>query len=188
MNIPEPAPEFWSSPVAYVVIIISAIAVLAITAWKRRPTKLNATLTAMAEERERESGGTRCPCGEQATDPAPVIRRSRGGLDWLRNYFGVPPRWTREIDHMRPPVFCRSHAHVADEMVNQALMDLRAKYASVNVESATVIAGFEQEHLLTKVSLSLTDKQKKAQRSAAPGPLRAVSSIVRTGTDDEGGG
>jgi hypothetical protein len=185
MNTPEPSPEFWSSPVAYVVLVVSVIAVLTMVVKMRRPAKINATLTAMAEEREREMGGTRCPCGETATDPAPVIRRSRGGLDWLRNYFGVPPRWTREIDHMRPPVFCRSHAHVADEMVNQALLDLRAQYAGMNVTSATIIAGFEQEHLLAKVQASLTDKQKKAQRSAAPGPLRSVSSIVRTGTDDE---
>jgi hypothetical protein len=120
----------------------------------------------------------------------PTIKRGRGGIAWLRDFFGMPPMWTREIDRFKPPVVCRSHAHVADEMCNQALLDTRAVYTAVNVERSIFLAGFEQEGLLEKVRGSLTDKQKKeqarARASAAPG-LRAVTQL-RTGTDEESGG
>ena len=146
----------------------------------------------MAEEREREAGITKCPCGEPATEPLPTIKRGRGGIAWLRDFFGMPPMWTREIDRFKPNLVCRSHAHVADEMCNQALLDTRARYAALNVEASTFLAGFEQEGLYAKIASSLTEKQKKEQAKAraalTPSPLRAVSSIgssVRTGTDDE---
>lgn len=181
--------DFWKEP--FVWFVLAGALSLGIIIFKlRHPSKINATLLAMAEERVRESGPQPCPCGAAATEPAPTIKRGRGGIAWLRDFFGMPPMWTRETDHFKPHVFCRSHAHVADEMVNQALLDLRARYANLNVESSAFIAGFEQEGLLEKVKMSLTEGQKKAQArakmAASPG-LRAVPSL-RTGTDEETSG
>jgi hypothetical protein len=187
MNLPEPSPEFWSSPAAYIFGALAVAAILIAIVRSRRPSRLRATLTAMAEERVREDNTTRCPCGEVATEPAPTIKRGRGGIAWLRDYYGMPPMWTRETDRFRPNVFCSSHAHVADEMTNQSLLDIRAKYAALNVETAAVVAGFEQEKLLQKIGDSLTDNQKAERKRAQRGTeLRAVPSL-RTGTEDKPG-
>jgi hypothetical protein len=179
--------DFWTNPYVIGIAIISALAFI-IAMVKRKPTALT---TAMVEERERiVDAATKCPCGEIATDPAPVLKRNRGDWSWLRNYYGAPPRYARVVDHMKPVVFCRSHAHVADEMMAQWIFDVRAKYSNLNVEVAAGAAGFEQEHLLAKVKESLTAKQKRQGQSLAPASALRVVPLAaqRTGTEDESGG
>lgn len=173
--------DFYENP--YVIGIAVLVAIIIILVARRK----NPAVT--IEERERlvdaVDAATKCPCGEIATDPAPVLKRNRGAWSWLRNFYGAPPRYARVVDHMKPTVFCRSHAHVADEMMAQWIFDVRAKYSNLNVEIAAGAAGFEQEHLLAKVKESLTAKQK---RQASPAALRVVETPKKTGTEDENGG
>jgi len=172
--------DFWTNPSIVFAGAVIAIILLGVIAFRRRTHMVD--LAVLAErERERVANETKpCVCGEPATDPAPILRRNRGGWDWLRNYFGAPPRYTREVDGMKPHVFCRSHAHVADELMSQWIFDTRAKYSALNVETSVGAAGFEQEHLLTKVKASLTENQKRATK--ANQPLRMVPKV------DEGTG
>lgn len=170
--------DFWTNPsllVPLAVVVILAVALLQ-GRRGRRPGP------AEEADRARADSAPRCVCGEPATDPSPILKRDRGAWDWLRNYFGAPPRYRREIDGMRPPAFCRSHAHVADEMLLQWVFETRAKYSALHVEVASGAAGFEQEHLLAKVQASLTEKQKRAvAKQLAP---RVVSIARATGTED----
>jgi hypothetical protein len=197
---PTNATAIWGNPSVYLLGLIVSFVVIATLRklFSKRPS-VNEAITIIAEAKEKEMRNLNsnsnsnetsqpCVCGQPATEPAPGIQRGRGGVNWLRNYFGMPPRWKRIVDSSQPPAFCASHAGVADEMVNQGLLDLRAKYAALNVDSSIFIAGFEQEHLLAKVKDSLTENQKKEQRAraaAAIKPNNVREMRQRTGTDEE---
>jgi hypothetical protein len=171
--------DFWTNPL--VLIVLAAVAAVGLMiVGRRRP----ALTIAMEAERERavNEASPRCVCGEIATDPAPVLKLGRGAWDWLRNLYGAPPRYKREVDHMRPPIFCRHHVHVADAELNKFIFGIRNDYSKLNAEIAARAAGFEQEHLQRLVAESLTEKQKRATRSVSAAPIR----MVRTGTEDEG--
>lgn len=175
--------DFWTNP--YVLIGLAIIAAVGLIIVGRRRPPL---VIAMEAERERvvseatAASAPRCVCGEIATDPAPMLRRGRGAWDWLRNLYGAPPRYTREVDHQRPPIFCRHHMHVADAELDKFIFGVRSDYSKLNAEIAGRAAGFEQEHLQRLVAESLTEKQKRATRSVSAAPIRMVS---RTGTEDE---
>ncbi len=139
-----------------------------------------------AEDRARAEyeAAPKCVCGEVARFPAPVLKRDRGGWNWLRNYFAAPPSYRREVDMMQPPVFCQAHAHVADAAMDQFIFRVRSDYSALNMKIAADAAGFEQESLLRLVGESLTDNQKRSTRKVTA-PLRVLP--MKTGTDDSNG-
>jgi hypothetical protein len=171
--------DFWTNPS----VILAAVVIAALIVAFRLRQRPNLSL-AMDAERERIAieAAPKCCCGEVATDPAPVLNRGRGAWDWLRNLYGAPPRYTRKVDHDRPPVLCSAHAHVADAMLDAFIFGIRNEYSALNATIAARAAGFEQEHLLRQITESLTDKQKRSQRvPMGATPLRSV----RTGTDGD---
>jgi hypothetical protein len=174
--------DFWTNPTVIFAGTVMCFIIIIMVMLKRKPP-VNMTLT---EERERSVAETlpKCVCGEIATDPAPGLKRGRGAWDWLRNLYGAPPRYTREVDYMRPPVFCRAHVHVADALLDKFVFGIRSRYSGLNAEIAGEAAGFEQEHLAKQVADSLTEKQKRDQKRSAPGPLRVVSQKI----EDEASG
>ena len=136
-----------------------------------------------------------CVCGEYATHLAPKLVRKR--TDWLRIFFATAPRYKRVVPPMdyvfgmfqavhqiEEFVFCETHAHVADAMMDKFIyQDIRAMQADTNEKIAVSAAGFEQEGLLEKIRASLTDTQKKAaRRGQSQGQVRLIQS-QRTGTD-----
>jgi hypothetical protein len=123
----------------------------------------------------------KCVCGAVATRPAPILRRTRGAYDFLRNYFAVAPRYKRIIDPMQTPEYCEQHAHTADAKLDQFIFAVRSKYAALNAEISAEAAAFEQESLRNYVAESLTDLQKKFLRKPAS-TLRVLP--PKTGTDD----
>jgi hypothetical protein len=171
--------DFWTSPSVILIAVVFAVGLLVLRI--RRSSPVDKLVIEERQRVERESA-ERCVCGEIATDPAPVLKRGRGAWDWLRNLYGAPPRYTREVDHMRRPTFCRAHVHVADAMLDQFVFGIRARYSELNADIAAKAAGFEQEHLQRQVADSLTEKQKRATR---PSALRMLPTAQKTGTEDE---
>ena len=124
----------------------------------------------------------KCICGELATEPAPVLLRSRGTFDWFRSIFAAPPRYKRVVNEQHVPVFCKAHVHVADAMLDQFIFNrIRGSYADLNAKVAAEAAGFEQEALLRQISDSLTETQKKATRKSS---VLRVLPLPKTGTDE----
>jgi hypothetical protein len=172
--------DYWQS--YGLIFLIACVAFVLIKALRsgRRPSKVEA---AVAEEiaRAEFDAQPKCVCGEIAKYPAPVLERGRGAWDWLRNYFAAPPRYSRRVDMMLPPVFCTAHAHVADAMMDQFIFAVRSRFSDLNAKVAADAAGFEQEALLKAVADSLTENQKRATRKS-PATIRVLPQ--RTGTDD----
>jgi hypothetical protein len=174
--------DFWTNPTNISVIFsLALIGWLVVSRTKRSSTRR--VEIAVAEENARLEFDSlpKCVCGEVARYPAPVLKRDRGAWDWLRNYFAAPPRYKRAVDMMLAPVFCESHVHVADAMMDQFIFRVRSEYSALNGKIAADAAGFEQEALLKCVSESLTENQKRAVRKA-PTQLRVLP--MKTGTDD----
>ena len=165
---------FWEQPAVWLAAAVVVLVIAVASRWKRSVTP---QVTEEIRQAARDAAA-KCVCGELATHPAPVLKRGRGAWDWLRNLFAAPPRYTRHVDAMSDPVFCKTHAHVADAAVDQWLFETRAGYASKNKEVAQSAANFEQEYLAKMVSESLTENQKLANRKG----LRAVTSIAPNGT------
>jgi len=155
--------NFWLSASGATTVAILIVIVLAFVMFlRRRSSKTTATRISIAPEDVRP----RCVCGDLATDPGPSLRRTRG--DWLRSIFAAPPRYRRTVEALSEPVYCRSHAHLADVLLDQFIYDLRAKQAAQNAAIASSAANFEQEGLRKLIVDSLTDDQKRAARKAAP--------------------
>lgn len=123
----------------------------------------------------------KCVCGEIATEPAPILERTRGAYDFMRKYFAAAPRYKRVIDLMRAPAFCKTHVHVADARLDQFIFSVRSEYAALNSKVSADAAAFELEALRALVADSLTETQKRATRKTAS-PLRVLP--PKTGTDD----
>ena len=160
----QPSPEMtnpWQSPFLFVVLGILCFAFLLLLASRRSRRKAQTALSEPARA-EQDRGVPRCVCGEVATDPGPGLARSRS--DILRSYFGAPPRYKRSVDLMQVPTYCRSHAHLADVLLDRFIYDLRAEQAATNASIAAKAANYEQEGLAKQIADSLTDDQKKASR------------------------
>lgn len=169
-----PMPEMtnpWESPFLIVPLLLMSIAFVLWAVFRRRSTKLITSSEAAPVARVPDV--QRCICGEAATDPGPVLKRSRG--DVLRSYFGAPPRYKRAIDLMAPPKYCRSHAHLADVLMDRHIYDLRAEQAATNASIAGKAANYEQEGLDRQIAESLTEDQKKASKRTS-NVTRLVSS------------
>jgi hypothetical protein len=156
----------------------------------RNPVK-RAMERARAEEEAREAfdASPKCVCGELAKHPAPILERTRGGWNWLRNYFAAPPSYRRRVDVLQVPVFCPAHVHVADAMMDQFIFRIRSEYSALNAKIAADAAGFEQEALMRAVAESLTETQKRSTRKS-PSLPRVLPTLVRvlparTGTDGD---
>ena len=123
----------------------------------------------------------KCVCGDMATEPAPLLQRTRGAYDFMRKYFAAAPKYKRVIDLMKPPAFCKTHVHVADAKLDQFIFAVRSEYAALNSKVSADAAAFEQESLRIYVADSLTETQKRATRKSTA-PLRVLPQ--KTGTDD----
>jgi hypothetical protein len=160
-----PTPELtnaWESPFLFVPLLILSIAFVSWAIFRRRSTR--ATASSTHAQVVLVPDVLRCVCGEPATDSAPIMARSRG--DILRSYFGAPPRYKRSIDRMGVPVYCRSHAHLADVLMDQHVYDVRAEQAATNVSIAAKAANYERVGLPKAVADSLTEDEKKARRNS----------------------
>lgn len=115
-----------------------------------------------------EDEGPRCQtlCAELATEPAPRLERGRGSV--LRDLFALPPTYRRVIDRSGPPVYCKSHAHLADSKAAEFLAAERAVLARAYAQVAHRAATFEQEELPRMMRESLTEQQKKDARRPSP--------------------
>jgi hypothetical protein len=179
--------DFWQNyglGIFCAVILVLILARVMARPRSKMPLQLQ---TILVEEAAREAARIeyeqipKCVCGEVARFPAPVLKRSRGAWDWLRTHFAAPPRYSRQTDMMRVPVFCEAHAHVADAMMDKFIFGIRNEFSSLNAKVAADAAGFEQEALLRCVADSLTESQKRATRKGAA-TVRLLS--VKNGTDD----
>lgn len=119
---------------------------------------------------EEDSPDYRClACGDPASEPLPSIERGRGAHDWLRELFAMPPRYKRVVRGDYPSL-CRSHAHVADAMVDEFLHNrVRGAFTAAYTKVAVEAAGFEKEFLTKQLSESLTEAQQREQRKRAQG-------------------
>lgn len=127
----------------------------------------------------------RCFCGEDATEPMPLLKRGRGTFDFLRRLYAAPPRYVRSIDSRRQPELCRIHAHVADAKMDEFIfMRVRGIFAEANSKVATEAASFERESLLKYLNDSLTDREKKVLRTNTNNvvPLKAANGDARDST------
>jgi hypothetical protein len=173
--------DFWQNTGPGLILLAGVVIFLTTLLRRlRNPIKIEVM---QAEERARADydAAPKCVCGEVARFPAPVLKRDRGGWNWLRNYFAAPPSYRREVDMMQPAVFCQAHAHVADAVMDQFIFRVRSEYSALNAKIASDAAGFEQEALLRMVGESLTELQKRATRKVAA-PIRVLPQ--RNGTDD----
>ena len=176
--------EFWTNPTV-IAVLIAAVVIGYLVVRNKKPVDVRLPIVS-AEDMVRAINDTapRCICGDVAMYPPPVLRRSRGALDLLRSVYGAPPRYKREVDMMRPPIYCSSHVHVADAMMDAFIFGIRSDYSQLNARIATQAAGFEQEALRKQLAESLTDDQKRASRK--PSSVAIVRVLpARTGTDDE---
>ena len=178
--------DFWQNYGAYVAMALAVIFVTARIIWRYRDKRPRSTDSATVEENARIEWELvpKCVCGDIATEPTPVLQRTRGAYDYARLYFGAAPKYKRVIDHMRPPTLCKAHAHVADAKLDQFIFSVRSRYAELNSAVSADAAAFEQESLRILVADSLTELQKRATRKTA-GPLRALPKKAsdETGTD-----
>lgn len=124
----------------------------------------------------------KCICGEQATQPMPILNRSRGASNYVREWFAMPPRYRRVVNPMGLPMLCASHAHVADAVLDHFIHNrVRAVLSEASARVAVEAAGFEQEGLLQKIADGLTDRQKRTTR----GSMSPVRVLPRTGTETD---
>lgn len=162
----QPSPETVNPWLSSFLIIPAILVSIIFLMWMfRRRSQVQAAQRIGSYEHAppaRDHDAPRCVCGEPATDPAPVLKRSRS--DVLRSYFGAPPRYKRAVDHMAVPAYCRSHAHLADVLLDRFVYDLRAEQAATNASIAAKAANYEQEGLAKQIVESLTDDQRKASR------------------------
>lgn len=187
---------------AFAIATLAVLVVIAVALWRRRirldrkitdiivrptsmttiPPELPAASIPPPVSQERPQGPKCLVCDETPTEPAPQIKRSRGAYDWVRELFASTPRYTRIVDRTQPWVLCKSHAHVADSMVEHFIhAQVRAAQTEMNQRIAVATAAFEQEGLEEMLRGSLTDGQKK-RKSGAVAPLRV---LPRTGTDSD---
>lgn len=173
--------DFWETYGAGIGSILIVMTIIRV--WRDRTKKQTKLEVTTAEDAARAAYDAlpKCVCGELATSPAPVLKRTRGAWDWLRTHFAAPPRYSRVTDLMRPAVFCASHAHVADALLDQFIFRIRSGYSELNARVAAEAAAYEQEALLRSVNESLTELQKRATRKA-PATIRVLP--MKTGTDD----
>lgn len=152
----------WSSPFLIVPLILLAVAFIARSFFRSRSIR---TIESFEIARQEPGNSApRCVCGEQATHPAPVLKRSRG--DILRSYFGAPPRYKRAVDEDAQAAYCHSHAHLADVLLDQFVYTIRSEQASTNAAIAAKAANYEQEGLARAIAESLTEEQKRAKRTS----------------------
>ena len=173
--------DFWTSYGLWVVTVGVVIGLGLRIRWraqKRKPS--GEVMTAEESARLEWELVPKCVCGEMATEPAPLLQRTRGAYDFLRKYFAVAPRYKRVIDLMKPPAFCKTHVHVADAKLDQFIFGVRSKYAALNSDVSAEAAAFELEALRNLVADSLTDTQKRAQKRSST--LRVLPQ--KTGTDE----
>ncbi len=158
-----PMPEMqnpWESPFLIVPLVLLSLFFVLRAILRRRA--IRATGSSETAPAVRVPDVLRCVCGEPATDPPPILKRSRG--DVLRSYFGAPPRYKRSLDPMAMPKYCRSHAHLADVLLDRHIYQLRSEQAETNASIATKAANYEQEGLERQIVESLTDDQRKSAR------------------------
>lgn len=137
---------------------------------------------ALDEEAQRAilDASPKCICGELATQPMPILSRSRGASNYLREWFALPPRYRRVVDHLAQPMLCASHAHVADAVLDHFVHHrVRAVLSEAHAKVAVEAAGFETEGLLQRIADGLTDRQKRTTR----GPVSPVRVLPRNGTE-----
>ena len=158
----EMTTNVWNSPFLIIVPICLALAFIVSLFFRRRP-QLTIESFEIARQ-ERDLAAPRCICGDQATHPAPILERSRG--DILRSYFGAPPRYKRTVDPIGTLAYCRSHAHLADVLLDQFVYTIRSEQASTNAAIAAKAANYEQEGLPKAIGDSLTEEQKRAKRTS----------------------
>ena len=161
MPTPTTDVNVWASPFLLVGLFLIAIAFVVGSIFRRRSTLTIASLELAQQEQARNA--PRCVCGEVATEPGPLFARSRS--DILRSYFGAPPRYKRRVDPVGTPLYCPSHAHLADVLVDQFVYTIRSEQSQNNAAIAAKVANYEQEGLSRAIADSLTEEQKRAKRS-----------------------
>src|ERR1700677_1026636 len=166
--------DFWNN-YGLVFAVAAVVIVMALRIrWRVKNRKPGTTLMT-AEETARLDWELvpKCVCGDLATEPAPILQRTRGAYDFMRKYFAAAPKYKRVIDLMKPPAFCRAHIHVADAKLDQFIFGVRKEYAELNSKVSADAAAFEQEFLRNLVADSLTETQKRATRKSVA-PLRVL--------------
>ena len=179
--------DFWkdAGPILLAGFVVAslmyALKVVSFRAWARSAKKAEE----LAEEARRQAldAAPKCVCGELATECMPQLRRSRGALDLLREWFAMPPRYRRVVETGGALCLCSSHAHVADALLDHFIhARIRAAFTKAYSEVAIDVAGFEQERLMVQLSESLTDNQKRATRKS----VSTLRVLPKTGTEADG--
>lgn len=138
------------------------------------PSKEEIEEAAISLVREAEAATPKCPCGAVATHSPPRLVRSRTG--WLRAFFGGSPLYRRRVVVTDIPVFCESHAHVADSMMDRFIYErIRAIQAETNERICVEAAAFETENLLDKIRDSIEAPKKKNEAIHSQPPVRLLA-------------
>lgn len=169
-------------------ICLVALLVMAVKIYKRNkgkhpaPTEEDFAALEYSEQQEMLDKWPKCPCGDLATHTAPQLVRSRTGF--LQAFFAMPPRYRRVVKKVKVRddcVFCETHAHVADAMMDRFIYnDVRNTQAETNKNISILASTFEKEGLVEQIRDTLTEKQKRATRR--PPPLIVLPKP--TGTDE----
>lgn len=173
-------------PDTWIAIVLGISALFVLLAGMRSSHKQRKQ--AVVAEEALTDNQPRCICGEVATEPMPVLHRSRGQWDWLRRYFASPPMYNRTVDDSwGPKVLCRVHAHVADAKMDEFIYGkVRSILASANAQIATEAAAFEKETLLKSLSDSLTIKERAVVRKTTNGVNAGTVVMPLTTTPSNG--
>jgi hypothetical protein len=173
--------DFWNSYGLALVAVAAVVVLVLRIRWRVKNKPGTALLSVDETARGDWELVPKCVCGEVATEPAPILQRTRGAYDMMRKYFAAAPKYKRVIDLMRQPAFCKTHVHVADARLDQFIFSVRSEYAALNSKVSADAAAFELESLRNLVADSLTETQKRATRKSVA-PLRVLPQ--KTGTDD----
>lgn len=129
---------------------------------KRSPKEEEAPVSVAREVESKEPVHPKCVCGALATHPSPKLVRSRTG--WLRSFFGISPLYRRVVpstDSVQDLVFCETHAHVADSMMDRFIYEeVRAVLAEANEAISVKAAAFEREKLIAQIEATVAPKKK----------------------------
>jgi hypothetical protein len=185
MNLIQASPAIFTG--ALIVVFIWFTKKVIDRAWSGTPRMPADVQRALEEEAQRVvlQSVQKCPCGEIATESMPQLKRSRGAGDFLREWFAMPPRYRRVVTRDAPIVVCRSHAHVADAMLDHFIhSQVRSAFSRAHAEVAVAAASFEQERLLGQIGESLTEEQKRASKKLGPQTVLKVLPKTGTGMDE----
>lgn len=181
MDTVEKIPSVLPYAFAAMVVLISFVLSIKLLIKRFRKGESNDEQLEEKPVERHEASWPKCVCGANASHAAPRLVRSRTG--WGRGQYAEAPTYKRSVnkrpEHMDDFVFCETHAHVADSMMDRFIYErIRAVQAEANEKISIEASAFERELLIGKIKATLDDRKKRLSE-APKGTLQLL-----TGTGD----